>query len=192
MADNNEKKPRLNPATDEEFLRAGSLLPDEHVLPDDLADRLGLQVEGWDNIEDKPDEYPPEDHAHDDRYRTKAEDNRIFGRIYWLTASVLELTASGSNAATTWADLDLTGNVPNGTRAVILQIRVKDGTAGRYVQVRRNGDTPTWVPTVVAQVAAIWNEGNVICGVDRGLILEWHASHANLTEIRIRLLGYFK
>ena len=191
MAENNEKK-RLNPATDEEFLRAGSLLPDEHVLPDDLADRLGLQVEGWENIEDKPDEYPPESHSHDDRYRTKAEDDRIFGRIYWLKASVSLLDLTASNVATTWADLDCTGYVPNGTRAVALRMGVSDANTGRFVTIRRNGDAPTYTPIVRTQAANIKNDNHPIIGLDRGLIFEWYASHANLGTIQLRLLGYFK
>ena len=80
--------------------KKGGIITDESIPLEDLPNRLDLQIKGWDNIEDKPEEFPPESHTHDDLYYPREEiDRRSSGSVSEKATSQWESRAAASRTS---------------------------------------------------------------------------------------------
>ena len=100
-------------------------------------------------------------------------------------------TQAGLTMDNAWHDLDMSGVVPAGTKAVLVRICTKSAGVGDYLQIRKKGNANALnVITCKTIVAAVqqWVDGTVFCNGDRKV--QYLASVA-FTNILITIGGWW-
>ncbi len=98
-----------------------------------------------------------------------------------------DLTTNG-----TWVDLDLSGIVPAGAKAVNLKLFVVDDAVSSTLQIRKNGNSNEVAGLAVStQVSGvgIFGFGSISCDTNR--VVEYNAANTTWTTIFITVLGWW-
>jgi hypothetical protein len=89
-------------------------------------------------------------------------------------------------------DLDLSGIVPAGAKAVSLTIKVQDNATGSYIRFRSNGNTNTISAFLLAtQVADVPNYQNAIVALDANRVIEYKCNIRTFTILRVSVVGWW-
>jgi hypothetical protein len=99
-----------------------------------------------------------------------------------------DVTADG-----TWRDLDLSGIVPVGTKAVSLYVWLSDNAVNSEIQFRKNGNSNEYaVQSTATQVANIIIRQNMIIACDTNRIIEYKITNGvSLVLFGIVVTGWF-
>ncbi|MDO8303634.1 MAG: hypothetical protein Q7T18_10370 [Sedimentisphaerales bacterium] len=62
----------------------------------------------------------------------------------------------------TWTEVNLSGVLPKGTKAVLLRVAVASATVGNQIACRTHGYTGSYVPSITAQAANVLNRTEMI------------------------------
>ncbi len=93
----------------------------------------------------------------------------------------------------TWRDLDLSGIVPAGAKAVLLYIRIKDDLTDRVFGLRKNGNSNAFntyaLNTQVANLS-VYDEATVACDSNR--IIEYNFTNTTWTSVDVTVRGWWK
>jgi len=100
-----------------------------------------------------------------------------------------DLTTNGS-----WHDLGIADIVPDGAKAVLLEVLVTDDAVGSPIRFRKNGNTDVQysVSRVCTMVANVSHETNVIVPCDSSGEIEYSTDNLTYTDIWIVVLGWWK
>ena len=91
-----------------------------------------------------------------------------------------------------WNDLDLSGIVPEETKAVVISAYMLDGTLNATLKFRKNGNSNEQALHVVrTTVAGVGANATFTVACDSSRVIEYYASEA-LTTVAIRVTGWFK
>lgn len=98
---------------------------------------------------------------------------------------------------TTYRDKDLSAIVPAGTKAVLLNVTLRDNTAGTYMAFRTNGETYSAAKVlVVAPVANVTESQDVVVACDSDRKIEWKIDDAGgsgpITKAQFAVKGFYK
>lgn len=92
-----------------------------------------------------------------------------------------------------WHDLDLSGIVPAGAKAVALSVLIKDNAINSTFLLRKNGNTGgVNVSKMRTQVANLFHDGDCIVALDSNRIIEYYATSTVWTGIDITVKGWWK
>jgi hypothetical protein len=98
-----------------------------------------------------------------------------------------DLTTDGA-----WHELDLSGIVPEGAKAVSISLYIVDNLAGQIVRFRRAGNVNIFAITGTAtQVAYVPIFTHCICAVDENRKIEYYCSNTSFTGIQITINGWW-
>jgi len=112
-------------------------------------------------------------HETDGTHGTKSgfQDRGDPGAYDWTEATLTEDNA--------WHDLDLSGIVAAGAKAVLFKVVMKDGATGTTFDLRENGNAnAVSMGTIITQVSNVWVTGDLICACDSDRKVEYKASAA--------------
>lgn len=124
------------------------------------------------------------------------------GRLNWLADPPQVLNDTNRTADSGWTDLDLTSSTSANAEWAILRLHLHiDSVSGGQVSlnVRRNGDTPTYTPRIFFTDADGRSAGGdyyatVICGMDSGQVIEYNIDISGTIQVdsTIEVLGYIE
>jgi hypothetical protein len=90
-------------------------------------------------------------------------------------------------------DLDLSGIVPIGTKAVLLTVGILSTSANRLLRFRKKGNSNNInITETRTQVANQAIYALVVVGVDENRLIEYYASNAAFTGINVTVSGWWK
>lgn len=91
-----------------------------------------------------------------------------------------------------WHDLDLSGIVPSGSTAVLINLQAKSNGAGNYFQLRTNGNSNSRnVSYITTPVAVVANGFDCIVPVDSTRIIEYLLSVATWFTASLTVKGWW-
>lgn len=92
-----------------------------------------------------------------------------------------------------WHDWDLSSIVPVGTKAVIIQVTVKDNVTISRIFLRKNGNTNTTTTAIVrSQCAGVESNGTIIIACDNDRKVEYNATNTTFNYITMTITGWWK
>lgn len=107
-----------------------------------------------------------------------------------VNADYTEATLTTNGA---WHDLDLSAICPQGTKAILIEMTIKDDANGNYIQLRPNGFTNSSNTSILrVQVANVFIDGDFIISCDTNRIIEYWATNTTFTNIYLTVKGYWK
>ena len=123
--------------------------------------------------------------------------------VVWKDASEQAMLDTNRTATLDWTDLDLTAFTSVDAKLAILNLRMVmdsiDGVAAAGLQVRKNGTTPDYFPTIMitekeGNVAGATLIQEVLLGMDAGQVIEYKIIIAGTIQVdsMIRVLGYIE
>jgi hypothetical protein len=125
------------------------------------------------------------------------------GRFNWLASSVQVVAQSNKTTDIAYTDVDLTSDTSPTAAFALLQLYLNtDSVNGgmAFLRVRRNGDTPTYVPQIlvgpgdtnITDRVPIATCSSVIVGLDAGQVFEYNLDVTGTIQVDayINLLGY--
>lgn len=93
----------------------------------------------------------------------------------------------------TWRDLDLSGIVPAGAKAVSLKVYVEDNLVGQSFLLRENGNTnPYNAPIILTQIANVPCGADLIVVCDSNRVVEYFASNTTWTALFLVVKCWWK
>lgn len=102
--------------------------------------------------------------------------------------SLTDLTTDGN-----FHDLNLSSVVPNGAKAVLLYVMIRDNLVDSYIYFRKNGSTNNKSRSLVrTSVANQNNDADMIVPCDDNRIIEYNASNTTFANIDITIKGWWK
>ncbi len=111
-------------------------------------------------------------------------DRGDFNTYDWTQAT---LTTDG-----TWNDLDLSGIVPAGAKAVSINLLLADDVAGSHFSLRKNGNSNAFVQTpMYTQVGGILNGYTVTVACDANRVIEYYGANVAFATITIVVNGWW-
>lgn len=117
----------------------------------------------------------------------------VIERTIWLASPSRVYTSGGSNAASTWVDLDLSSYTTDKTKLVIIEVELKHSAAGQWIGFRKNGDTPSYIlHRKRNELVNTLCSDQFIIGCDNAQVIEWQCTQLNADEINIDVLGYIE
>lgn len=91
----------------------------------------------------------------------------------------------------TWRDLDLSLIVPEGAKAVLLSVAIKDAVADSWVSFRKNGNTNNYnLNAFRTQVANIQIRQTLIVACDTDRKIEYKGKNLTFTTLNILVIGW--
>ena len=110
-----------------------------------------------------------------------------------------ELDGSGSQQGSTpmttdgtYYDMDCSGVVPAGAKAIFLAVSMKDDATNSYIHVKEKGNTnEDNAGKLRTQAADVWMDGTltVFCNGDRKL--EYRTTNTTFTDINVTIMGWW-
>jgi hypothetical protein len=98
------------------------------------------------------------------------------------------LTTNGA-----WHDLNLGTICPVGTKAILIELTIKDDAIGSYLQLRPNGYVNASNTSIIrVQVANLFDDKDAIISCDSNRVIEYWASNTTFTNIYVTVKGYWK
>ena len=88
-------------------------------------------------------------------------------------------------------DLDLSGIIPLGTKAVLLKMNIVDNLTGKYISVFKKGYTGVNTAPIRTQAAGVITDGHFIVAVDNNRKCEYITSNTAFTGISILVTGWY-
>lgn len=93
----------------------------------------------------------------------------------------------------TWRDLDLSSIVPDGAKAIALQVAVRNNTQPNGVQFRKKGNSNTInVSYVRISVNDVIVNQDVIVPCSTARVIQYNADNVTWTTLNVTVKGYFK
>jgi len=97
-----------------------------------------------------------------------------------------DLTTDG-----TWYDLDLSGTVPAGAKAVFLHVTIVDNAVGSWINFRENGNSNNYNRSLIrTQIADVGMESDILVFCDSSRVIEYSAANVTFTSISIAIKGW--
>jgi hypothetical protein len=116
----------------------------------------------------------------------------VIEKTTWLASPSRVLNLASANT-TNWTNLDLSSYTTSKTKFVIITMYIKHSVAEKYLELRKNGDTPSYTVLLYNPVAdKMYSMGGITVGCDDNQIIEYHCSVANADNLIIDLLGYIE
>jgi hypothetical protein len=173
--------------------------PDE-----DLAYRWGKQIEPWGQKESFAG-YPTTPAPHNSTHENGGADEiNIAGLSGLLADTQLSYTDRGDPAApdfvtanfttdATWREWDLSGIVPEGTKAVTFSLYIIAPATNKTMRFRKKGNTNIYnITGAITQAININNFTQCVVGVDNDRKAEYYGSLTVFTGIQITITGWWK
>lgn len=105
--------------------------------------------------------------------------------------SAVDFTQAVLTTDNTWRDLDLSNIIPQGTKAVLLYVKLTDDAAGSELSFRKNGNyNAINISTVATQVVNISVYADVFVFCDTNRKIEYKGSNLAFTAISISIKGW--
>lgn len=93
----------------------------------------------------------------------------------------------------TWRDLDLSGIVPAGTKAVVIETYIQDDAVNSSIYYRKKGHTQDYnIAECSTQVANVHIRCQRITACNEDRIIQYNASNLVWTDINIIIKGWWK
>lgn len=90
-------------------------------------------------------------------------------------------------------DLDLSGIVPAGAKAVALYVYIADDAVNSYLWFRKNGNANSYNRSLLRiQVANVYYDTNIVVACDTNRVIEYLAANVTWVAISILVIGWWK
>ncbi len=97
------------------------------------------------------------------------------------------------NVDETWTDIDLSGIVPAGVKAVVISVYIQTTAALKSFQLRKNGNADIWNRSLMfTQIADLAFGGDAIVPLDSNRVIEYWRDAATWSTIQLTVKGWFK
>jgi len=163
-----------------------------------LSGELGdEQKSAWTKVSGKPTTFSPSAHkaSHQDGGSDEIDAAGLSGRINYVDRgdpAGWDFRVGDFTTDQVWRDLDLSGIVPAGARAVNCSLSIQDNLTAKSVILRKNGNTSAYnTLTARTQVSNIINDQVGVVACDQNRKVEYWASLTTWTSIDLIVLGWF-